>query len=136
MTFSYTFGSGKKDDVRFLVGDTEATLEMYSDEEIAAALASFDDDAEKTALFLYEGLIARFSLRANQTTGQVSINYDNLMRSLKSRYDKLYARVNGAGTVYVGGISVSDKQAKEADTDGVKPVFKVGQFDNEGSDNA
>ena len=36
----------------------------------------------------------------------------------------------GAGLPFAGGISVSDKQANEADTDRVAPQFNIGLEDN------
>lgn len=70
-----------------------------------------------------------------RTRGQVFQEYfEDCMESF-FQSDLTLAGVSrqGSGVLYTGGISISDKQSREEDTDRVKPRFNRGQFDTPGT---
>lgn len=138
MTWSYDDAqSTDKDFVRFLVGDTDSTDQLVSDEAIARQLADQGDPYQAAAM-ICDGLASRF--------GRVStITIDGFTVSGKDRAEQFRAQAStlrrtaataspGAlGTPYVGGTSRSEIEAVQDDTDRVPSKFSVGQDDFPGT---
>jgi len=127
-TYSGNPSSTTRDEVRFLVGDTNTNDQLVTDEEIAYALAS--ESTYNAAATVAEAIAAKLSREAD-------FSVDGLSKSLSQRADsyrmlsqKLRSRAAvKAVSPYAGGISVSDKIAVEANTDRTQPRFERGQFD-------
>jgi len=70
-----------------------------------------------------------------RTRGQVfdKMFWDELKRMLDMDLTMAGVGRSATGVVYVGGISVADKQAKEGDSDRVGPKFQKGIFDFPGT---
>lgn len=134
---TWTYGgdpaANDRDKVRFLIGDTDTNDQQVSDEEIAYLLTS-EGSVPGAAVAAVQALIAKFSRLVDKSVGDLSISYsqrvgqyEKLLRQLVQR------RALRTGTPYAGGISESDKDTVEADTDRVRPEFYKGQFSHPGA---
>lgn len=123
MTWSYdTALTETKDQVRFLVQDTDTDEQLVQDEEIEFALAQ--DSNVYQAASIVAKVISVYYAR------QVSILEKDIAQDAQMQSDK-YFRLSwelaqkGSTSVYAGGISVIDMEAREDDTDRAEPKFTV-----------
>ncbi len=117
-----------KDMVRFLILDTDGANQMFSDEEILAALqleggvyyaAAAVCRSFGTSKTLVDKKVGDLELRGN---AQV-LEYRALAADLRRR--------GALGAVpFAGGISIAGKQAERSDTDRVQPSFTKGSMDD------
>lgn len=141
-TYSGDPSLSSRDQVRFLLGDTVSATAVFSDEEIdwlltespnpylAAALA-----ADAAASSLTSGTNSGVKTK---TVGALSITYADAEKAQDYRKMAASLRLRAALArtfiPYSGGISVSDKETREADTDWDKPAFSRGMHDYPGTD--
>lgn len=132
-TYSGDPSSSDGDFVRFVLGDTESSTMQLTDEEIEAALRLYPN-TDLAAAFLAENLAGRFARKVDKSVGDLSISYGNIAKNYIDMALRLRrsASVDGAPP-YAGGISVSDKQSTESNTDRVAPIFTKGMHDNSGT---
>lgn len=134
MTWSYASGSPGSVDldwVRLRIGDTDTSDQLLQDEEIEALVTS-EGNRHMAAVVACETIAAKFARHADKTVGKLSISMSQAAERYLSLADRLRSDVtmdSGSGGPYAGGISRSDKEADETDTDRVSPAFSVGQFD-------
>lgn len=139
MTWSYSGNpaASPKDEVRFLVGDTDTTEQLVQDEEIAYELA-IQTNAQLAAANIAEAIGAKFARKADTRLGDYSVSYSNLSKSYFTLAAQLRSstKYNAALSAipYGGGISISDMTINEDDTDIVQPKFKVGMQEIEGEE--
>jgi hypothetical protein len=124
-TYSGNPSSSDKDAIRYLIGDTDTNNQLLSDEEIAYELTR--SNVYGAAALSCNAIVAKLSrlvdtyldrdIRANMS--QAVKNYQALARNLEFK-----ARLSIAAP-FCGGVSVSDKESREQDTDRVSPYFKV-----------
>lgn len=137
MTWTYTGTSStdfsERDQIRFLVGDTDTTDQLVADEEIAFAL-TFEETVRGAAAVVAESIAGQFARKADKETGKLKIwlsqkakAYLALATRLRNEDSSRRAR---AGVPVIGGISESRKETVEDDTDLVVPAFRVGMLDN------
>ena len=139
-TYSGDPGASTLDAVRFLLGDTVEANAIFSDEELDWLIATQSNPYFAAALAA-DSAAAAYSNKSNdnvktKTVGALSISYDtekakeyrNLAGSLRFR-----GALNAPIMPYSGGISKDDKDAREDETDWVKPNFSLGMDDNEGT---
>ena len=139
MTWSYLSsepGSSDRSWVRFNVGDNASDAQEMQDEEIDLLLAS-EGSKERAAIAAARALGARFARRADKqigrlriASGRVSENFFRLAAELEKGLSR---QAGGTEGIYAGGISISDKESEESDTDRVDPGFERQQFDNPGT---
>jgi hypothetical protein len=137
MTWSYSGdpSASNKDEVRYLTGDTDTTDQLVTDEEINYAISSEANNilaAARTA----QAIASKFSRKADKSVGDLNITYSQQTKAYQDLEKKLreMAVKQGSATAYCGGISISDKQTVETDTDRTSPIFERGEFNNQGSD--
>jgi len=115
-----------KDEVRFLVRDTDITDQLLSDEEIYYLLSIFPNPIAAAAMGC-ETLSSKFSREASdKSVGDLRINLVEKSRSFRDQAGRLWilSRLyRGRPQVYAGGISKADKQSQEQNTDRVVPEF-------------
>lgn len=127
MSFSYDPALDTDLDlVRFAISDTVSATALFPDETISALLVS-EGSVNGAALRLAESLVARFAGDGTKKVGSLSIS-----RKRSEYYASLVSHLGqtaslGAGP-YCGGISVSDKAVRQANTDRVVPIFTRDQF--------
>lgn len=128
-TFTSTDLSADRDQIRTYVGDTDASDQLLSDEQIALALT--DGGSVKAASAIAaEWIAAKFARKSDKTVGDLSIKYSQLSQQFTSLSSRLRDGANREVLPYFGGISESTKQSREDDTDRVQPAFTVNMLDN------
>lgn len=119
------------DQVRFLLGDTNNAALDLTDNEVAYLLESEGDDTLRAAARGAENLAAKFTRTAEEKrVGPLSVREST--SSGKSKAERfamlakmLWARIAGTtGGPWAGGISKTDKQMRDHDSDRVEPAFK------------
>lgn len=94
-TYSGNPASSAKDEVRFLVGDTDTNDQLVSDEEIAFVLGVHADSASinyAAAAVVAEGIAAKFARKMDKSVGSLSVqakqqrdHYVELARDLRRK---------------------------------------------------
>ena len=139
MTWSYLSsepGSSDRSWVRLKIGDNSSADQQLQDEEIELLIVD-EGSKERAAIAAARALAAKFARRSDKVVGrlriamsQVADHYFDLADNLEKGLSR---RSGGASGIYAGGISRSDKQSEEADTDRVDPGFERQQFDHPGT---
>lgn len=117
------------DRIRFRLGDTvvlPVEAAELSDEEILALLASNDDNEGAATLAAANALYARYTRLTSTSVGDTSIQFGEIAASWRRLITDLERDISasgGAALPYAGGISIADKQSREANTDRVEPAF-------------
>lgn len=121
--------TSQRDAVRYLVGDLDSTAPLVTDEVIAWEITQWPNlylaaasiaDSIATLLGRTQGM------RADGVTfGDAAKEYRARAAGLRARGATMGNGSSGAaaGGVYAGGISIADKNAREADLDRVQPSF-------------
>lgn len=129
MTWSYS-GNPKdnnKDAVRFLVGDTDSDEELIQDEEILFILDT-ETNIYRAAANVAESIAAMFSRKADVSIGDYSESLsqqaDNYLKLAERLRKTARKNIQFKGIPFAGGISKTDKEITQKDTDRVKPAFK------------
>ena len=136
MTVTYTDPSNSNSDaVRWLVGDTDTSNADLQDEEIAFALTQAGDDVYLAAAISARALAGKFAKLVDTKFESVSSDYSNLRDNYYALATKLEKQSKqygsrGLGLPAAGGLTYSDIDANDQNTDRVDPVFKQGQFAN------
>ena len=140
MSWSYSDPTDTpKDAVRFLVGDTDISDGLVTDEEINFLLDEFGD-VYTTAGSVAESLAAKFAREVSHSGDGLSYSgnqlfqhYNDLAESLR----KLAARRrrSGAGP-YVGGISHRERELADLDSDKIPTSFRSNMHDHPGTGDA
>lgn len=126
MTWTYSSTSLATDlaKVRLLVGDTDTNDQQVTDEEVQVYLdnaASVYYAAANTC----EALAGKYLRRVDKSIGRASLSASQRAKAYREQAASLRAQaaiVSGI-TPYAGGISASDKDSIEEDTDRVSPFF-------------
>ena len=135
MTWAYSGDPSvsTKDEVRFLIGDTDTTDQQISDEEITYAIANAGS-TKLAAAIVARAIAAKYARFVSKSVGDLSIQYAQRQQHYHDLADILQAEGNLVSVApYAGGISVADKTAQESDTDRVLPSFTKGMHDGDGS---
>jgi hypothetical protein len=130
VSFTYTAqpATVTRDALRFLVQDTDKDDPLLFDEELDWLLAT-EGNARRAAVPACEAIVGKLARR-------VTVSVDGISKSLSDMQDK-YAKLLpilkrraalGSTGVYSGGISISDRDAREENTDRVEPAFTRERF--------
>jgi len=134
MTWVYTGNplSSTKDEVRYLVGDTDRDDQLVQDEEIAYAL-SVEGSTLRAAVRVARSIAARYARIVEKQVGDLKIKsgekYKNYLEIMKSLENEAAGSIPGASP-FAGGISKAQKETLESDSDRVEPSFGKGMMDN------
>lgn len=124
MTWSYAQDfSLARDRVRLLVGDTDVTDPLVTDEEIALyTTGTFAQPNDYlAAASVCDAIAAKMSRRADMSVGGASVSLSQQVSNYERKARELRRRSTSAP--YVGGTSIAAKDARETDTDRVVPAF-------------
>lgn len=128
MTWTYTGDPSASSTalVHFLVGDTDTTDQLITDEEIAYLLTAWGNPY-KAAAAAARQLSARFAREVDRTVGALSIaasRRSQAFRELAAELDAQAATAPGATVgIFAGGISRADKETRRTSSDRVEPFF-------------
>jgi len=115
-----------KDQVRFLVGDTDSNDGLIADEEINFALIE-NPNIYLAGAMVADAVSARLAreLTLKGSAGSIELDAQAQSKAFADLAIKLRARaaMTGGAGVFAGGISKSDKQTRADDEDRVKPGF-------------
>jgi len=134
MAVTYTYGNDpviagtaaqKRDAVRFLAQDKTGTTMRVTDEEIAF-LISTESSAWEAAACVCDIIAARLGPggAVEIRSGDFTERYDATM--YRDRANQLRARAATCQTPYLGGMTYTDKDTDEDNTDRVEPEFYRG----------
>lgn len=138
MAYSGNPATVTRDMVRLLVGDisTSTSSELLADGDYTALIAA-TPNTYRAAQLAANSLAALFAGKAadatTRTVGDLTISRSDAATIAAGYRDLAWqlARVSAAQLApYAGGISQSDKDDAEADTDRVRPAFLRKLFDN------
>jgi hypothetical protein len=121
----------QKDRVRFLIGDTLNGDQQLQDEEIqfSLQLRSSIYGAASRCCF---SLATQFARRADSVQGPLHVAYSQQSKNYRAMGLEFLNDANSFGAFpgYAGGISISDKDQREMDSDREPPQFNIGMTDN------
>lgn len=140
MTFTYdssaidtTTSAGRRNAVRFLVGDTDSTDVQVQDDEIAFALTESSDNVYEAGAYCCRAIAAKYSRRVDtELDGALSASYSDLHAHYMALAETLEAeskKQSGLG-VKAGGLSKAAISVVRQDTDRVTPSFRRDRFRN------
>jgi hypothetical protein len=123
--------SSAKDEVRFLLGDTDDADPQFSDEEINYLVAT-EGNASSAAISGARTLAAQYARLVSKTVGDLRL--ESQQRSANyAALAKFLASGSGGGGVApipaVTGTRWADKELAYADPDRVPSQFRIGQDD-------
>jgi len=120
--------------LRNLIQDVSSTAPEFQDAEI-----DFYNDQSSSiysaAMLASNVLSMKYAQEVDKTVGKLKLAASKKSEHYKDMASefKLMAEEKGSQQLYAGGISISDKDTVEADTDRVEPDFSKGMFDFEGT---
>lgn len=126
MAFTYSGdpSNSTRDELRFLIQDTDQTDFAFQDGELDYFLLGSGDNPFSAAIRAIETLIAKYSKLVDEKVGQVSKSYSQLVDHYKALLATLQRRVAIDDALpFAGGISESQKDVQEDDHDRVDPFF-------------
>ena len=116
------------DKVRYLIQDTNTTDFYFSDNEITAMIGMWGS-YNSTAIACCEILASRFIQKAeSKTVSKLILNYGNLAKKYAELAKVLRLQLLKFNAGYLGGLTHSDKEANEEDSDICQPAFKRGMM--------
>lgn len=133
MTTTYTDPSASdKDAVRFLIGDTDVTDAALTDEEIAYALAQ-NPNIYAAAAICARAIAGKYATEVDTKFESVSVNYSQKAKAyyeLAKRLERQAKTQGGLGIPLAGGISITERDSVNEDSDRIPPSFYTDQFRN------
>jgi hypothetical protein len=125
-----------RDQVRFLIGDTDPENPWFSDAEVAYLLSSADSDPRAAAIAGVQGILARIASWQDETVGGVTLKISDLRDAFTSLLARLQTDT-GTGALgappYVGGVDVADKQDLALDPTRIPTQYSTRMFMTRGS---
>lgn len=119
------------DRVRFLIGDTVVASPELSDYEVDYLLSLYPDDPLSAAARAAEALAGKYAKAVDKSVGNLRISNSQKAEGYRKLAAQLWRQATRGtfvpGSVvapWAGGISRSDKLARERDTDRVRPAFR------------
>lgn len=121
------------DTVRLLIGDTDASDQILTDDQIDAISALYGDTYQAAA-GAADAIAARYARRISMSVDGASVNYSDLSRQYRDLATRLRVQGTAQGvTPFVAGISISEMDSVDTDPDRNPSRFKVGMSDFPGS---
>jgi len=127
-------GDSNIDEIRFYSQLTDTDDQRLSDEELTF-LRTKEDTNVGAAARACETLAAKYAAEVDVkvgSAGEFSIKSSQLSAQFSSIAATLRKEAAKHASPWSAGISVSEKEAQEADTDRVEPAFTRDQFDGVG----
>ena len=128
-TYSGDPSKSSKDEVRFLIGDTNKARPLFDDREILFQLTQ-TPNTKIAGAELLEIKAREFATIADIRVGDVSKSYSKASDSLQARAEDLRKDALKGALPFFGGLSKSGKKALADDQDATQPQFAIGQNDN------
>lgn len=140
---TWTYGgdpaANARDAIRFLIGDTDTTDQLLTDEEIAWVNTEASGTSTGTTA-LYDAasrccltIASKLAREADKSIGDLSVSMSQRATAYREQAASLKAlsgREGGVPIPYAGGITISDKDIDEENSDIFRSWFSSGQFEN------
>lgn len=114
-----------RDRVRLLIGDTDVTDPLVTDEEIAVyttgVLAQPNDYL--AAASVCDVIAGKMARRVDMSTGSSSVSLSQQATAYERKARELRRRSATQTSPFVGGVSISGKNSREGDTDRTVAAF-------------
>jgi len=139
MTWTYSGdpSASARDSIRFLIGDTDTTDQLLSNEEIAwvnteasgtpTATNAIYDAAYRCCL----AIASSFTRFSDKSLGDLSVSWSQRAGAYREQALRMKALAARSGMVpvpYAGGITISDKDIDQSNSDLSRQWFVAGQF--------
>lgn len=127
MSWSYSGDprDSELDAVRFLAADTDTENQLVQDEEILYVIGVESTTLQRAVVVAHTASLSLAKL-VDKSVGDLKLSLSQRYKNYMDVVAKLEDRAGAAkGLPYAGGISVADKTVKEANSDRVKPAFKI-----------
>ena len=138
-TYSGDPDSSALDAIRFLIGDTDTNDQLLSNEEISWVNSEACGSSTGTTA-LYDAAMrccltvaSKLAREADKQIGDLSVSMSQRAKAYREQATELKALATREGTVptpYAGGITISDKDVDEENSDLFRTWFSSGQFEN------
>lgn len=119
-----------KDYIRFLIGDTNMSNVMVSDEEINAMIATYPN-LYKAASMVCNAIAAKFSRESSISIGSVSKDCSKKAEAYRIMSDELASQSRLYVLPSFGGLTHAQKDSLDQNTSYVQPPFKLGMTDSD-----
>ena len=141
MTWTYSGNPADSalDAIRFLIGDTDTTDQLVTNEEIAwmnldvTGSASSTDALYQVSARLCRAIASRFARDADKSIGDLKVSLSQRADGYRQQartMDEIASRESDVPVPYAGGITISDKDIDEENSDLARGWFAAGQFGN------
>jgi len=127
--------AGLRNQVRLRIGDTDASWELLQNEEIDYYLGLSGSDVLTAAIGAVRAIIAKFGRQADLWMGHTRVHREQFFEQYRTLLEELELERTSTtvAEIYVGGISIADKESLDANPDAVQPSFSIGADDYPGS---
>lgn len=135
MTWTYSGdpASSTRDAVRFLIGDTDTSDQLISNEEINYFVTEFAN-ARRAASEAARAVAAKYARLMSRSIGGLSADFSAKYRQYLELADNLLTKEEMKPVaLYISGYSKSAKEAVELDTDRESTFSRKGIMDNKRS---
>lgn len=116
--------------IRWEIDDIDSTKAKFTDAEINYAYAE-EGTVLSAAAHLCEQLATKYAAKASRKLGPLSIELSDLSKQYKDRAKQLRRRDIVHAEPYAGGISKTQEEAFEDDSNLKQPVFERDMMKNE-----
>lgn len=142
MTWTYSGdpSSSARDAIRFLTGDTDTTDQLLTDEEIAWVNLEASGISTTSTAAVYDaayrcclGIASKLARLADKQIGDLRVSLSQKAAGYIKQAQELKAlamREGGVPVPYAGGITISDKEIDQDNSDIFAGWFASGQFQN------
>lgn len=112
---------------RFLCGDTDASDQLASDEEINFALAMKSDNVYSAAAMVCRALASKFAREVDTAIESAKVSKSQRSKAFQILADNLETEAANTASIggYVGGVTEADMLANEENTDRIPPLFRI-----------
>jgi hypothetical protein len=123
-----------KDEVRFLISDTNPADPLLQDAEIRYQIALVYGSVDNApaignylpAAFAADGIAARYARQADKSVGDLHISHSNQFKQFQLLAQRLRARAtNALVPPYSGGQSWGEKKSTYSNPDLIEPAIKI-----------
>lgn len=132
MSWNYSKDPSKsdKDWIRWRLGDTDENEQLFSDQEIQAALDQ-EGDRNRALLVSAQALHAQYLRKVDSRMGELEFDYGQRAREIRRLIDQLEKEmlVASVAAPWAASISKAEKQAIEDDSDRTEPYFERDMHD-------
>lgn len=138
-TYSGNPANSARDAIRFLIGDTNSGDQLLLDAEIAwlneqvtgsaTATTGLYDVAERACLMI----ASKLAREADKAIGDLKVSMSQRASAYREQAREMRVLAARSGSVpvpYAGGISISDKDIDDENSDLARGWFASGQFEN------